>query len=136
MKKNIIEFFAPMKPPTVTAQEHRVYRGRFYDPPEVKEARMKLRDGVGRFAPAKPLDGTLRMVVKWCFPVSGRHHDGEYKNTKPDLDNLAKMLLDEMEHTGFFTNDARVASLTAEKFWAELPGIYVRIEKIGEEKND
>ena len=42
----MIEFFLPMVPPTVTAQEHKVSvvngKPRFYDPPELKVARSKL----------------------------------------------------------------------------------------------
>ena len=42
----MIEFFLPMVPPTVTAQEHKVTvangKPRFYDPPKLSAARSKL----------------------------------------------------------------------------------------------
>ena len=42
----MIEFFMPMIPPTVTAQEHEVTvvngKPRYYDPPRLKAARNKL----------------------------------------------------------------------------------------------
>lgn len=31
---------------------------------------------------------------------------------------------------GFWTDDALVASEMCEKFWADVPGIYIRIEKL------
>ena len=34
-----------------------------------------------------------------------------------------------MEKLGFYVNDARVASETIEKFWAEIPGIWIHLEK-------
>ena len=66
--------------------------------------------------------------MKWCFP-KGRHRDGEYRITKPD--NLQKLLKDCMTTAGFWKDDALVASEVVEKFWAEVPGIYIRIEELG-----
>lgn len=59
-----------------------------------------------------------------------KHYDGEYKYTKPDTDDLNKALKDIMEDLDFYVNDSRVASETIEKFWAEIPGIWIRLEKI------
>ena len=126
----MIEFFVAMKPPTITAQAHRVSKGKFYDSPELKAAKMKIRDAIAPHRPDAPMDGALRLVVKWCFPVTGGHYDGEYKYTKPDTDNLNKALKDIMEELGFYVNDSRIASEIIEKFWAKIPGIYVRIEKL------
>lgn len=36
-----------------------------------------------------------------------------------------------MTTVGFWKDDALVASEIVEKFWAEIPGIYIRIEEIG-----
>lgn len=125
-----IEFFMSMIPPTITAQQHKTSNGRFYDPPELKAAKIKLRNHLIPYRPDKPFDGALRLVVKWCFPITANHHDGEYKYTKPDTDNLNKALKDIMEDLGFFVNDSRVASETIEKFWAEVPGVWIHLEKI------
>lgn len=126
----MIEFFLPMKPPMITAQEHKLSNGKFYDPPELKAAKAKLRDHLISYRPDKPMDGALRLVVKWCFPRTGKHYDGEYKHTKPDTDNLNKVLKDIMEELGFFVNDSRIASEIIEKFWADIPGIYIRLENL------
>jgi len=60
------------------------------------------------------------------------HKDGEYRITKPDTDNLQKMLKDVMTRLGFWQDDALVASDFCEKFWAELPGIYIKIQPLNE----
>ncbi len=49
-------------------------------------------------------------------------------STKPDTDNLQKMLKDCMTKCYFWQDDALVASELFEKFWVEIPGIFVRIE--------
>lgn len=129
----MLEFFMAMIPPTVTHQEKqvRVVKGRpvFYEPPALADARQKLRAYLNAYRPDEPLGTGLRLVVKWCFP-KGRHKNGEYRITKPDTDNLQKLLKDCMTVEGFWKDDALVASEIVEKFWAEVPGIYVRIETI------
>ena len=35
-----------------------------------------------------------------------------------------------MEWLGFYVNDSRVASELIEKFWADIPGIYIRLEEL------
>lgn len=127
------EFFMPMVPPTVTHQEKkwRVVNGKPvpYEPDEVKSARAKLRAHLGRFRPVAPARGGVALVVKWCFP-RGEHADGEYRITKPDVDNLQKLLMDCMTAEGFWGDDAQVASLVVEKFWAEVPGIYIQVREV------
>ena len=120
--------------PTVTHQEHRVsiHKGKpvFYEPPELKDARQKLTAYLGKHVPAVPYGSAVRLTVKWLFPISGGHRDGEYRTTKPDTDNLQKLLKDCMTKCGFWKDDALVASEICEKFWAANPGIYVRIEEL------
>lgn len=128
-----MEFFMAMNPPTVTHQEKQVHvvNGKpvFYEPAELKTAREKLKGHLWKFAPSDPMNVGIRLLVKWCFP-RGRHKDGEYRITKPDTDNLQKLLKDCMTACGFWKDDALVASEIVEKFWAEIPGIYIRIEEL------
>ncbi len=127
------EFFMPMEPPTCTHQEKQVavIKGKpvFYDPPEVKNARMKLIGHLAGHKPGRPYVSGVRLLVKWCFP-QGAHGNGEYRITRPDTDNLQKLLKDCMTMCGFWKDDCLVASEIVEKFWAEVPGIYIRIEEL------
>ncbi|MDH6509675.1 Holliday junction resolvase RusA-like endonuclease [Paenibacillus sp. PastM-3] len=129
------EFFMPMKkPPTITHQQKQVTivndKPVFYEPDELKAARAMLMAHLGQHAPKRAYVGPVRLLVKWCFPLKGQHQDGEYKATKPDIDNSQKLLFDCMTACGYWKDDALVASLIAEKFWAALPGIYIRIEEL------
>ncbi len=129
-----MEFFMAMIPPTITHQEKKVHvvngRPRFYEPDELKAARQKLTAYLGQHAPEEPYQGGIQLIVKWCFPTKGRHKDGEYRITKPDTDNLQKLLKDCMTSVGFWNDDAQVASEIVEKFWAEIPGIYIRVTEL------
>ena len=129
-----MEFFMAMIPPTITHQEKKVHvvngRPRFYEPDELKEARQKLTAYLGQHVPEEPYQGGIQLIVKWCFQTKGRHTDGEYRITKPDTDNLQKLLKDCMTSVGFWSDDAQVASEIVEKFWAEIPGIYIRVTEL------
>ena len=127
------EFFMAMIPPTVTHQEKQVHvvsgKPIFYEPQEVKTARAKLQANLSKHVPEEKYTCPVRLIVKWCFQ-RGRHKNGEYRGTKPDTDNLQKMLKDVMTDLGYWKDDCLVASEIAEKFWADIPGIYVRIETL------
>ncbi len=126
-----IYFFLPMKPPTITHQQKdiAVRRGKpvVYEPAELKAARNKLMAYLGQHAPLTPLRGAVRLGVKWCFPITGKHEDGEWKTTRPDTDNLQKLLKDCMTDLGYWKDDAQVASEIVEKFWTKVPGIYITV---------
>ena len=130
-----IEFFLPMIPPTVTQQEHKVMvrNGKpfFYEPAELKATRQKLLDAVGRYSPDKPMEGPVRLITKWIW-LGSNVCDGEaeYKTTKPDTDNMIKMLKDCMTKAHFWHDDAQVASEITEKFLGMVPGIYVEAAEI------
>lgn len=136
-----IEFFMAMNPPTVTYQEKKIHvvNGKpvMYEPEELKIVRAKLMAHLSRNKPKnmEPISGKpVRLITKWCFAFRGRNashlKDGQYRITKPDTDNLQKLLKDCMTQCGYWKDDALVASEITEKFWAEIPGIYIRIEEL------
>ena len=132
----MIEFFMPMIPPSVTHQEKKVkvVKGKpiFYEPDALKNARGKLIGHLVHHVPERKITRPIRLVVKWCFPIRQTKCDGQYKDTKPDLDNAQKLLQDCMTYVGFWKDDAQIASLICEKFWAKIPGIYIRVEELEE----
>lgn len=125
------EFFMAMIPPTVTHQEKKIHvvNGKpvTYEPPELATARDKLIGHLSKHKPERIYVEPVELVTKWCFP-RGTHQDGEYRSSKPDTDNLQKLLKDCMTKCGFWKDDALVCREITEKFWAEIPGIYIRIE--------
>lgn len=131
MRKN--EFFMPMLPPTITHQQKKVHvvsgKPIYYEPAELQAARIKLQGHLGKHVPENKYTGAVRLTTKWCFP-RGKHGDGEYKTTKPDTDNMIKLLKDVMTALGYWEDDVLVASEITEKFWAEVPGIYIKIEEL------
>lgn len=131
----MIEFFIPMKLPTVTIQEHGVgvnkkNKGYIYDTQEIKAAKALFRDHLAKYAPTTPLMCAVKLHTIWCYPCGDTHKDGEWKITKPDTDNSLKLLKDVMTKLHFWKDDAQVCSETTQKIWRKIPGLYVSVEPL------
>lgn len=129
----MMSFYLKMKPPTITAQEHKVgvKNGKpyFYDPPELKEAKSMIMAHLNKYKRFEPYNEPVILSVRWLFQ-SDAHVNGEWKATKPDTDNLQKLLKDCMTQTGFWGDDALVVRETVEKRWVDMkhaPGIQIEI---------
>ena len=135
-----MEFFIAINPPTATAQEKqvRVVRGKplFYDPASVKEAKAQLIGHLAQHRPAHPLEGAVALTTIWLFPKGKTHRHGEWRTTKPDTDNLQKLLKDCMTRCGFWKDDAQVVREQVEKRWSDDPtGIYIELESLEVEQD-
>ena len=134
-----MKFFLAIDPPTATAQEKQVtiVRGRpiFYDPVPVKAAKRLLTAQLRLHRPKEPLTGPLALSTIWLFPKGKSHQHGEWRTSRPDTDNLQKLLKDCMTKCGFWKDDAQVVREAVEKRWADDPtGICIEIEKLEERK--
>lgn len=140
---NVREFFlAPLYdgiewPPTTTAQTSEIGVNKktgkpyLYKPDQLLQAEINIRNALARFRPESPITNKpIRLTVKWLYLITNpkKHRHGEYKLTRPDTDNLEKLLKDCMTDLGFWVDDCLVCSEISEKFWADTPGIYIRIE--------
>ena len=130
-----MEFFMEMVPPTSTAQMKKVsvVRGRpvFYEPKPVKEAKALLISSLSKYKPDTPMDGALELHTTWLYPKGKTHRDGQWRSTRPDTDNIQKLLKDCMTHLGFWKDDAQVARETVEKKWTGgASGIRIQIDKL------
>lgn len=152
----VISFFMPMKDvPTTTYQEKRskAVKSRktqkqkviHYEDEKLKDVRSLFKAclmeyGKGRL-PDEPLRCGVRLMVKWMFPIKvkkgkyGIRKPGQFKATKPDTDNLQKLLKDCMTEVGIWEDDCLVVSEVVEKIWAEegKSGIYVMIVPLPDE---
>ena len=130
-----MKLFLLMEPPTVTAQQAKVAvvgnRPMFYKPEKVKAARQMLIRHLKPFKPPSPYEGAIELHVVWLFPKGKSHKHNEWRITKPDTDNLEKMLKDCMTEVGFWKDDAQVVKETVEKRWSDDPtGISIEMDKL------
>ncbi len=133
-----MRFFLDINPPTATAQEKsvRIVGGRpiFYDPAPLKKAKTLLMEHLGSYRPSLPMEGALELRTTWLFPKGKSHKCGEWRITRPDTDNLQKMLKDCMTKCGYWKDDAQVVREVVEKQWAGEPGIHIEVRRLGNSK--
>ena len=124
--------FNGRNPPTVTHQMHRVTvrngKPQFFDSPELAKARADLCAHLEQHSPDAPFEGPLSLAVVWRFKDS-KGREG-WKDTKPDTDNLQKLLKDCMTRTRFWIDDAQVAKEHVCKRWSLKPGIVISITQL------
>ena len=130
-----MKFKLKMIPPTATAQQkgERVVGGyiHHYKKKNVARAEAILRDALLPYVPETPItDKPIRFEVLWMFPYpksAKKHKPGfsRWKITRPDTDNLNKLLKDVMTDMGFWKDDALICSEYIGKIYDDKPGILI-----------
>ena len=130
-----MRFKLKMIPPTATAQQkgERVVGGyiHHYKKKNVAAAEAILRDALLPYVPAEPItDKPILLNVVWMFPYpksAKKHKPGteRWKITRPDTDNLNKMLKDVMTDMGFWKDDALICTECILKMYSDEPGILI-----------
>lgn len=133
-----MQFKLKMIPPTATAQQkgERVVGGHIhhYKKRNVAEAEAILRDALLPYILKEPItDKPIFFAANWMFPYpksAKKHRPGysRFKITRPDTDNLNKMLKDVMTDMGFWKDDALICIEESWKMYSDEPGIEIRIE--------
>lgn len=136
MSNNEISFFIPLKKvPTTTHQMKRVaiQKGKpiFYEDEKLKSVRSLFIGHLAKYAPKEKLKGAIQLHVMWLFKETKKNKSGDFKITKPDTDNLNKLLKDCMTTCKFWNDDAQVAVEHIEKRYNDIPGILITINQLG-----
>lgn len=141
-----MKFKLKMIPPTATAQQkgERVVGGyiHHYKKKNVAAAEAILRDALLPYVPAVPItDQPIMLSVFWIFPypkIAKKHLPGEkrWKITRPDTDNLNKLLKDVMTDMGFWKDDALISLEEIVKVYDDEPGILIRIDIMDPPEDD
>lgn len=127
-----IEFFEPMRIPSATHQEKHVAvkngKPHFYEPANVRDARASYMAHFGQHAPKQPMEGALCLCVAFEYHKDMASDQIEWKTTKPDTDNMIKMVKDCMTQLGYWHDDAQVCLENIQKLYHKYQeGIYVKV---------
>lgn len=118
----IISFFHECNPPRSTAQQRQFFKRGSALTPAAKKAKATWLAIVEQYKPAKPLRGAVKVSITVTWH---RKRGLEPKTTRPDLDNVAKLLLDAMTRAEYWKDDSQVYDLRLTKFNGPLPGVAV-----------
>lgn len=114
-----------------------------YDPGTANAWKHAVADAwreVCRAESVEPLASAVALSLTFHFrrPASHLRKDGSLKpsapvhhTSKPDADNLAKAVMDELTRLGAWTDDKLVCRLVVERKWAALlPGCSISIREV------
>ena len=134
------EIWIPGDPPTVTQQQHRVIyvhgKPRFVPSNKLRKVRAHYAAAI-REQKHMMHTGPVSVTISWCFPY--RHSERRAitaagailpKDTRPDLDNLGKALLDELTGAGVIRDDSQIVEYVSRKCWCDTPGILIYVTDI------
>ena len=130
-------------PPTATAQQKgerivKLKSGRsfisHYKKKPVMEAQKLFCGLLTPFIPPSPITGPVIVEAQWVFPWRASERKGTIrefqripKDTKPDVDNSNKLLLDCLTQLGIWEDDSQAYRLVLDKYWGDKPGIYLKL---------
>lgn len=123
-------------PPTAKGRPRFTRMGRAFTPAKTRQAEGYIRHQIVEQAGMLRLEGPLRVTVACFMAVPGSwsklkqaqaltgavHHIG-----RPDLDNLAKAVLD-AANGYLWCDDAQIVALVLSKSYAERPGVRLTVE--------
>lgn len=122
------------QPDTSTAQQKGVMvrggRVTFYTKKKVQDAKDKLTAELRRHAPRKPIDWPVLIMIRFYFkPVKARSTERTH-GVRPDVDNLAKGVLDCLGPAGWLKDDALIDQLIVTKARSQDARLEVQLKEI------
>lgn len=116
-----IKFILEGKPPTKTAQQKRVTfskgKVQFYNSAKQKQQNFALIEALTKQKTRACLEQALEVHIIFYF-TKKRQKKTEPKITRPDLDNMAKALIDCLMKAEIIKDDGLIYKLTLEKYYA------------------
>lgn len=115
----------PGEPVRVTEQQHRIGGKKangqriVYRDKRLEAAREELLEELKQYRNMDTLEGPIYLKVIYGFPTADPKKIGTWKITRPDTDNLQKMLKDCMTEAGYWKDDAQVVMEEVIKIWVD-----------------
>lgn len=136
-----MEIILKCNPPKTTAQaSNRILKGKnghyFIGKMQSSKAKQTESDLVSLlypYVPVEPLKGALKVEIKWIYPwrtsepKKNKIKGFRYCDTRPDADNICKLLFDTMTRLSFWVDDSQISELHFQKIWADEPKIVINI---------
>lgn len=118
--------------PKTTAQQKKfsTKTKTFYKTSKIKQSEYLLVRALSGKQPRKTYDTPIELSVTWLFPHTKKSKDGERKGTRPDLDNLQKLLQDIMCKLGYYKDDSLITDLKVKKRWHRHSGLIIEINEV------
>lgn len=107
--------------PSGTAQMKR-YDGRtkhYFKSARLQQTEDFYMQELGMHAPTHPYKGAISLSVDFDYYTPTKKRRGTWKTSRPDVDNVVKLLIDCMTKLGFWEDDSQIARLRVSKRYSE-----------------
>lgn len=74
--------------------------------------------------------GPVAVKIHFFYAIKQKKLWGQWKDSRPDVDNSVKGLLDVMTQMGFWDDDSLVCRLDISKTYSEHPGVLIDIWRL------
>ena len=119
--------------PAGTSQMKRVNHrtGKFFAGKQLEEARRAYEEELRKFVPDEPLEGPVKMDIEFRYTTKDKKKSGEFKTSRPDCDNMVKLIQDVMTSLGYWKDDSQVVDLHIRKKWSkcDFAEVVINIEE-------
>jgi len=97
----------------------------------IQEFNLKIK----KYKPSIPFAGPTEVIIEFYYPWNKTTakkylNTEEWKITRPDLDNMEKVVLDSLTSEGFIVDDSIICLKTTLKKHSNFPRIIVKIREI------
>ena len=90
-----------------------------------------IRDALSDLKREPPhYEGPVYLEVTFFYQIKQKNRWGQWKTSKPDLDNAVKLLQDVLTSMGFWADDSQIAFLKVKKKLSEHPGILIDMGRL------
>ena len=115
--------------PRGTSQMKR-YNGRtrhYFKSKRLQETEDFYLNELKAYAPEKPLEGAVSLTIDFEYFTPTKKKRGTWKISRPDADNLVKLLIDCMTKLGFWSDDCQIARLLVTKQYSNTEQAQISI---------
>lgn len=103
--------------PKGTAQMKR-YDGRsghYFKSKRLMQTEKIYMDALAEHRPKEPASGPISLSIHFHYSTKTKKRKGTWKTSRPDVDNIAKLLIDCMTKSGFWVDDSQIVRLSLSK---------------------
>ena len=113
-------------------------RGKFatvYTPKETRAAELRFQEEAKKYAPDSPMEGPLVVYLDFYKVKPKSYPKGvNHWTKKPDIDNMAKLVLDAMSKI-FYVDDSQVVELNISKQYGDIAKIVINVNVIDDDED-
>jgi len=102
------------------------------DNPKTKDWQHLVASAAQNYRPVQLYDGAVAVKMKFYLyrPKSVSEKKRPHPTVKPDIDKLVRSILDALKGV-IYTEDARVCSIEAEKYYDDPPRVDITVSNVG-----